>query len=214
MSWVAVAVAAGSAVVGGVQANQERQRKKGVIGKAYDVAGQRLKLRQGDVRQGTAESLVARGLSTGSDVSGAAIPRPAQPKGTVPGLRSAPHTLGEQQMADLGVEQSLEAKDLAERKGADYSAVNAEANSSMIAAAVNGIGAGVGLRGALQGGDARSPVGAGGNGVMVDTPPPGGAVKYPGSFAGVDPVDPLGRGAWKSPATTGGFNVFNEPGAS
>ena len=189
MSWIAVAVGVGSAVTGGVQANQERQRKKGVIGKAYDVAGQRLALRQGDVRQSLGESLTARGVAPRS--------RPG-----------APRDIGSQAMADLGVEQGLESRDLAERKGAEYSAVNAEANSAMIASAVNGISAGVNLHGAMAPG--RTPGGAApGAGVMVDTPPPG-ATKYPGAFAGIDPVDPLGRGAWKSPGTVGGFNKYSE----
>lgn len=191
MSWVAVAVAAGSAIVGGVQANQERQRKKGVIGNAFRVAEERQKLRQGDVRQTVGESLVARGLTQGG---------------------AGGRDLASQSAVDLAKEQELERKDLASRKSGDYSDINAEANSAMIASAVNGINAGVGLHGAMTAGSpTTTPSTGAGKGVMVDTPPPGGN-KYPGSFADVDPVDPLGRGAWKGPATTGGFNVFNEPG--
>lgn len=193
MSWIAVAVGAGTAIVGGVQSNQERQRKKGIIGKAYAIGEQRLKLRQGDVRQSVQESLGARGLTQGG---------------------AGARDLASQTVSDLAHEQDLERQDLASRKAGSYSDVNAEGDAGIVGSVVRGAQTTFGLADALhQGGGTPGTPGAaraGGAGVMVDTPPPGSASAYPGSFGGIDPVDPLGRGAWKSAATTGGFNVFNE----
>lgn len=168
MSWVAVAVGLGTAAVGGVQANQERQRSKGVIGKAFGIASERLKLRQGDVRQDTGESLGARGLTQGGG-----------------GRDLAAGT-----MTSLGKEQGLETADLNARKDSELSTVNANANAGIVGSVVRGIGTGVDLGNALH--------------------PGAEANRYPGSFGGVDPVDPLGRGAWKSPGSTSGFNMFNK----
>lgn len=203
MSWVAVAVGLGSAAVGGVSANQERQRKKGIVGKAFGIAEQRQRLRQQDVRQSIGESLGARGLAAGG-----AVRDTGAVSGVTPSVAGA-HDLGGQQMADLAREQSLEVQDTAARKNSELSNVNAEANSSMIGAAVNGISTAVGLKSSLNESAAAGTPGVG-SGVMVDSAP--GGNRYPGSYGGVDPVDPLGRGAWKSPATTGGFNKYNEVG--
>lgn len=54
-------------VAGAIQGNQQRQRAKQEINDAYAIGQERLRLRQGDVRQGTAEGLVARGLAQGGN---------------------------------------------------------------------------------------------------------------------------------------------------
>lgn len=52
-------------VVSAVQGNQNRQRAKGEITKAYTLGRQRLDLRQGDIRRTQAERLASRGLAQG-----------------------------------------------------------------------------------------------------------------------------------------------------
>lgn len=63
------AIAAALNIVGGaargIQGNQDRQRAKGEIKKAYRLGQERLNLRQGDVRRGQAEGMQARGLTQG-----------------------------------------------------------------------------------------------------------------------------------------------------
>lgn len=62
------ALAAGRAIYGAVNANQKKQRNKGYIDEAYRSAQQRQRVKEGDVRQGTAESLASRGLLTSGAV--------------------------------------------------------------------------------------------------------------------------------------------------
>lgn len=71
------AIIAGLNVIGSaasaVQGNQNRQRAKGEIKKAYKLGRERLALRQGDQRRGQAESLIARGLSNGGGRTARAV---------------------------------------------------------------------------------------------------------------------------------------------
>lgn len=65
----AAAVAAGLAIGGriysAISGNQRKQRNKGYIGESYRTAKQGLQVRQQNIRQGTTESLIARGLTQG-----------------------------------------------------------------------------------------------------------------------------------------------------
>lgn len=60
------AYAVGKGLYGAVNANQTKQRNKGYIEDAYRGALQRQSVHDQDVRQGTAESLNARGLTAGA----------------------------------------------------------------------------------------------------------------------------------------------------
>lgn len=213
-------LAAASAIGGGIKAigaNQERQRNKGIIGRAYGIARKRQATHHQDVRQGTAESLGARGLAQGGGVTAAPAvgPRTAVPKGTPISNAYRPRTLGEQQQADNEGEFDLERQDLNSREEMAKAGINQQANAQIAGSVTEGVtGAIANYYGAqkIGGDDDASPIAAAyGKGTMVDTLPKGSSSSpYPSSFMGIDPVDPLGRGAWKSPNTTGGFNVFNE----
>lgn len=67
-------------VAGAIQGNQQRQRAKQEINDAYAIGQERLRLRQGDVRQGTAEGLVARGLAQGGNARVGRQVNPTNPK--------------------------------------------------------------------------------------------------------------------------------------
>lgn len=183
MSWVAVAVGVGTAATKGVQANQERQRQKGVIGKAFGIAGQRQKLAQTDVRTSQDESLGRRGLTQGGGVSDAG------PVGLKTPSVTGAHTLGEQANADLGREQSLEAQDLEAKRSASLSDINAAANEAEVGGVASGIGTGFELAGALHSNVTTTPGNAGTPGAQFSGE---GAQPY----GGIDPNNPLNRGTW------------------
>lgn len=197
-----------------IQANQERQRQKGIIGRAYGIARERQARRQQDVRQGTAESLGARGLTQGGGITAAAPagPRTAIAQGTPATFGRTPHTLGEQIGVDNEREFSLERDDLNSREEMMRAGINREADAGIAGGITDGITGAISAYSGAQdpGGGSGSPItSAFGRGTMVDTPAKGVSSPYNG-WGGIDPIDPLGRGAWKSAATTGGFNVFNE----
>lgn len=208
MSWVAVAIGVGSAVAGGVEANANRQRSKGIIGSAYSIASQRMNLSQLDTRQQVAEASGARGLDNGGGV----MPGAAVGPGATLGVGGA-HTLGAQQTADLAREQTIEQTGLKNETNADLSNVNAQANESIINGVAGGISTAFGAKGSLN---ALKSLNTG-----TGTPATPGGTNTPNqdlassSFGGIDPVNPLGRGAWASPAAgstegngaTGNFNV-------
>lgn len=161
MSWIAVAAGVGTAVAGGVQANQQRQRQKGIIGTAYGIAGKRQLIQQKDIRQETGESLGQRGLTQGGGVTDQGI----APLST-PSVGGA-HTLGEQTNVDLTREQSLERQGLAADKSSAMSTINANANAAEVGAGIAGMNTGFGLYGSLHnnsfnGLDANNPWGSGG----------------------------------------------------
>lgn len=197
MSWIAVAVGVGSAVAGGVQANQNRQRSKGIIGTAYKLGQQRMNLGQLDTRQQVAEQSGARGLDNSGDVvTGSAVGPGASP--SVGGA----HTLGQQQTVDLAREQTLEQTGLKNETEAQLSNVNEEANQSMINAGAAGVSTAFGLKGGLDA--MKANPGSMPSGVTAGPALSGDqSTPYPGSFGGIDPVNPLGRGAWANPAAGG-----------
>lgn len=211
MSWILVA--GGVALAGGgasaITANQNRQKQKGVIGRAYDIAKQRQAIGQRDVRQSTAEGAGARGLAGAGDVN-AGSGNGVAPL-TTPSVGGA-HTLGGQQGVDLAREQSLESQNLENEKAGTLADINAAANAQEVAGIAGGIegaaSAGV-AAGTLKSGSTVSPIAAA---YGSSTPAPVGPTTSPygnSSAFGVDPVNPLGRGAWSAPSTTGGFNKFS-----
>jgi hypothetical protein len=179
---------------GAIQGNQNRQRQKGEIGKAYKIGAERLRLRQGDQRQSSGESLVARGIATGGNARvrrGPGITEgktrgiswvnntPTQVSGT--GIR----TLGDQVTADLTEEQRLEQAAMRSQRDSAYAGADAGATQAL----VGGIGQAV--AGGIQGYQ---------TGQMYN------------SFRGIDPVNPLSRGAWAAPPMTADqLNVFSDP---
>ncbi len=204
-------IAAGAGVVragvGMIQANQEKQRQKGIIGRAYKLGKQRLDLRQGDVRQNVTEGLLSRGLGQGGGVR-----MPDQ--GAAPALTGSvgdARDLGSQAMADLSREQGLEAYGLEQEKNNAYSDTKAGYNSAVVnsigagintAASVYGMGKDAGALSAMR----TNPAAGVGQGVQVDAPPPGwNPTRYPGTYRGIDPINPAGR----SMATTADFNKFS-----
>lgn len=222
MSWIAVGVAGVSLIGGGakaVQANQAGQRNKGIIGKAYGLARQRQTEHQQDVRQGSAESLWARGLGQGGGAAVGVPTRTAVPK-TAAGVSPIaaayqPHSLGEQMGADNEREFGFEREDLNSREDMAKAGVSQQASAGVASGIADGVTGAVSSYNGVQkpaglDSNAASPIASAyGKGVMVDTPPPVSS-PYTNSFGGIDPVDPLGRGAWSGGGTTGGFTAFNQ----
>ena len=201
-------VAGGAA--GAIQGNQTRQKAKGEIGRAYTLGKKRLSLRQGDQRQSHGEGLVARGLAQGGNIrvgrgvqptsanamgdakrltagqnaviraAGFSAPMarrlagsgtPAVPMVTpVPVTRA--RTLGEQGQADLSSEQQLEQNALLQQRDSALAGADAGATGAL----VGGIGQAV--SGGIQGYQ---------SGTMYN------------AYRGIDPVNPLGAGAWAMP---------------
>jgi hypothetical protein len=188
------ALQVGGGAAGAIQGNQNRQRIKGEIGKAYKIGAERLRLRQGDQRQSSGESLVARGIATGGNARfrrgpgitegttrGIRWTRNTPTPATGPGIR----TLGDQATADLTVEQYLEQSAMRAQRDSAYAGADAAATNAL----VGGIGQAV--AGGIQGYQ---------TGQMYN------------SFRGIDPVNPLSRGAWAAPPMTADqLNVFSDP---
>lgn len=216
MSWVAVAIGIGTTAAGAISANQQRQRAKGQIGKAYAAGRARLDLRQGDTRQSFAEDLTARGLANAGDVTVGRSVSPEGGSGGSPAIRlGGARTLGEQQSVDLRREQQLEQTAMRDEKDASVANVNAQTDQAMVNAGIQGISAGISAKGAAHELSAIGATGspaisaAYGKGTMVDSPPPGAPSPYNG-WGGIDPVHPLRRGTWSG--TQGDFNLFHEVG--
>jgi len=190
--------------VGAVQANQEKQRQKGIIGKAYKLGQQRMNVRQQDVRQSVAETSGSRGLAQGGDVMVGGPSRAALTTGV-----GGAHTLGGQQTADLAREQNLEAYGLEQERDRALSDTKAAYSSNLISSVSAGINTAVGAYGAASdaaamktGSQGAAGVGAG---VQVDAPPPGWRPsRYPGAYGGIDPLDPVGRST-----ASADFNKFS-----
>ncbi len=225
-------------VASGVQSNQNRQKAKSVINRAYELGRQRLTLRQGDQAQVNAERLGARGLAPGVRLT-----RPPQAVGYGSGLDAAKRdsraarnavvratrapvtpmgpsrmrriadasrgvadadaavvdartrgepevdvttarTLGEQNALDLAHEQQLEQNAMREQARQAKAGVDAGYAQSLVGTIGNGIGSTLQIAATPYGDDAAF---------------------------GVDPVDPLRRGAWAQPAVDR-FTIFNQTG--
>jgi hypothetical protein len=204
MTWVltAAAVAIAGGGIGAVEANQNREKEKGIQGKAYGIASKNLDISQINTREGVAEGSVQRGLTGAGDVNAAGAPGMTTPS---PGGAS---TLGGQVGKDLAVQQSLEVQNLSNENTAQLQQINASADASEVSSIASGI-AGAARAGSsapstpVVGPSASATPASLGLGSSVVPGP------YPASFGGIDPVNPLGRGAWSAPNTTGGFNINN-----
>lgn len=187
------ALQVGGGIAGMVQGNQRRQQQKGFVDRAYKVGRDRLGLRQGDQRRSQTESLIARGLGTGLRIKrGPELSSPFSPDAgrgeivrTQRGSRlRRPSTLGEQQQFDLQREQQLEQDALKETRDATRSGIDAGYNQQLVGQIGNTIAGGI------QGYQ---------TGQMYN------------AYKGIDPVDPLGRGAWANKAVDE-LNVFTRSG--
>ncbi len=195
-----VAVAAGG--VGAVEANQNRQKQKGTQGTAYGIASKQLGLAQLGTRESTAENLVARGLTGGGDVT-AGTPASA----TTPSPAGA-RSLGGQVGSDLAVQQSLEVQNLKNANTAQLQQINAAADAAEVGSVAAGVGGAARALGSPTG-PVTPPAGPSASATptslgLPSSPAPG---PYPASYGGIDPINPLGRGAWSGPNTSAGFNV-------
>lgn len=213
-------------IAGAVQANQRRQRAKGVLTKAYTMGQQRLNLSQEDERQSGAESLVRRGLGARPGV----IARPTQPTLTTDGsgapvktfsplfnqvsaangVRMLPGgsldvggatTLGQQNVKDRGREQVLEQTDLRTNYDNAMQDNNNAATDAEIASIAGGVGtalSGVASSYAAPAAAATMATSAGPQKAMSDL--------ASRSYGGINPVNPLEGGAWAQ--STRNFNVY------
>lgn len=237
---IAEAYGAVRGAVGAISANQTKKRNRGIIGKAYQAGRKRLDLTQGDTRQSVAESLTARGLAQGGNVrlggpvsfegqnttqmtpgraaspltqlpssvggmGGMARTRIQQAFAPRPQTGFVPHRLkegegtvdvtqatdlGGQQTADLAREQQLEQNDLRMAYENAYDTNNANALNEQLGSIAQGIEGAYGLYNAMQLGKPPTP--------------------YASAWGGIDPVQPLDRGAWAQPESTSEFNVFGK----
>lgn len=127
------AYAVGKGIYSAINANQVKQRNKGYIEDAYRGAVQRQGVHETDVRQGTAESLNARGLMTPG----------AQFSQTAPSLTQSayaggqPSTLGGQMEADTNRELGLERHDLDAAHSRALNENKADYLNSLVGAASN-----------------------------------------------------------------------------
>lgn len=182
------AVLAGVQLVGSaasaIQGNQNRQKAKGQIDKAFRLGRERLATRQQDQRRTQAESLISRGLTQG----GIRLrTRPvADSRGGAESVTGA-RTLGEQQQLDLTREQQVEQDALRQQRNAARAGVNAEYTQGLVGAIGSGVAGAV-------------------NAFAVDRmrprdEAPAGAPSSVGEF-GIDPIAP-----WE-PVRTDTFNVW------
>jgi hypothetical protein len=188
---IAAAVGAARGIAGAVGAKKEGNRRRQLLYEAYDRGKARLDVRQQDVRQGSAEGLVARGLGSGGGVT------VGGPVGTGENLTvggtgaGAAHTLGEQQGADLHREQGLEQNELLAQRNASIDDVTAGQRESTIGSIANGIQTGFNVYnagqelGAMRSAQPTPPIAA--PSVTPMTPPPAGAGTIRGAF-GLDPI--------------------------
>jgi hypothetical protein len=197
MSWVVTAIAGTTAVVGAVDANQKKQRNKGYISDAYQNSRQRLDLKHEYGRQDAAESLGARGLTSGGDVNASPIAT-AMVGGKMTAQGEAPHTLGAQVTSDNAVQMGLESTDLENQRGRSEQENNAQYTSSLIGSALNGVQMGVGAYGARQ--DLAAMKG-------MDTPAPSSAP--PATIKGAYNIDPINPAPIVPPNATMGVGQPN-----
>jgi hypothetical protein len=127
------------------------------------------------MRQSTGESLNARGLTNGGDVTvgGAVAPGSA--------TRPMAHSLGGGVTADLQREQGLEQNELVAQRDTALSDVNAGGKQGIVDALGAGVSTGFGVYGAGQ------QLGAGGGA----SPTPGAAPSSVGTIRGAYGIDPL-----------------------
>lgn len=183
MSWVAAAVGSASAIYGAVNANQKKQRDKGYIDASYRNASEGLDTRQTLARQNAAESLNQRGILG---------PQSPIQRAMMPG--ASPTSLGDQVQADNEKQFGLERRDLDQQHDQASHENRAAYTDALVGSVMSGASTAAGVYGAKQ--DAgmyrgASPI----QKAMMPSQRGVDDVRVPGAF-GIDPVDPLGRGAW------------------
>ncbi len=196
--------------ISAIQGNQNRQRAKGEINKAYRIGRERLDLRQGDIRRTQGERLAAQGLAQGGSIrlrtapvrpEGEVTARPGYTRNGVtvrlsPGLDPGPgtvragsevvtgaRTLGQQRQLDLAREQQLEQDAMRQQRDAAIAGVDAGYTQALVN------GAGMAVAGTLN---------------AMQTPP--------GAF-GIDVRDPLKTADWGK-GVGGGTYGPDAPGTS
>lgn len=213
------ALQVGGQIAGAIQGNQQRQAQKGFVDRAYKLGRKRLDVRQADQRGGQAESLIAQGLAGGGNIRATRTPIRYEGEGgreasnvapaiqqaykrltgrdypvertQVEAMEGAPavsvagaRTLGEQRQLDLMREQQLEQNALRETRDSARAGVNAAYNQQLVGQVGNAIAGGI--QGYQTG-------------------------QIYNAYRGIDPVDPLGRGAWSNRAVDE-LNIFERSG--
>ena len=201
---ILAALGVAKGVAGGIQANQTRQRSKGLINEAYATGQTRMAGAQRDERQGLAESLGARGLSQGGMVTADPVRpnvatgrRTAVPNdGTGPLWLGGATNLGQQDTLTQRGEQALESTQMRQQRDQALAGVNANATATMVGSAAGGVA------GAFQGYQAGKNYEATRAKSLAST-----------SAFGVDPVNPLGGpgSAWNQ-RSVDQFNIYNNRG--
>lgn len=221
------AVVAGLArgIGGAVAGNQQKQKNKGLIGKAYQEGRKRLNLVQGDTRQSFGEGLTARGLHMGGNVraSGAVKPeqegvkvtasinrdliRPGIPMGGINSpfspikhaySRVTNPTVDLTQATDLGGQQQA---DLLREQQLEQN----ELRTAYDTAITNNDAMGFqNVVGNIAAGIDTGSMIANAFGVRQQ------AARYPGSAFGIDPVDPFRGGPWAPDSPVSTFNIFDQ----
>lgn len=196
-------IAVGNAIYKGISANQRKQRNKGYIQEAFRSARQKQETHEGDVRQGEAESLNARGLGT----TGAVSRNPsriaaAMAKGGIPALANLPPstTLGGRVQTETNRELGLERRDLEQARDQALRENKAEYIDSLVGATTGGL-LGLGQAyGASQDLAGMSRIQA------AMQPAPAGINNPSNTWGGIDLLNPL------HPAGGGGGRTFNGAG--
>lgn len=229
MAWVSATMAAfavGKGVYGAVNANQVKQRNKGYIDAAYRSAVQRQGVHEGDVRQGSAEELNARGLLQGG-------PQYASKTGslTQSAYGAAPATLGAQQEADTNRELGLERQDLDSAHTQAKNENNAAYLNNLVGAAEGTASGILQAYGAKQTADATQQLTTATQNAQVNTiaqqpvpsvqvtpsAAPGISAAYnlnPAHAFGVDANDPHGTMGFGTPSPKATINGFGQSNSS
>lgn len=229
--YIGGALEAGAGAIG---ANQRRQRNKGLISQAFRSGNQRLARSQADERQSQGEQLLARGLAQGGDVNtgrvaGVSHDMPglvsqgAKPLtgfgafgdsvlkrsgiGVTPGDTtsvSGARSLGGQQIADQHREQVFDTTDLRTNYANELQDNDQQATNEMLGAVAGGLGT------AFRAYNAGQSYAAAPDPRTVNNGLPAGVTQgrdlSTTAYGGIDPVNPLGRGAWARKSVDS-FNV-------
>lgn len=185
---------------GVLSAHHTADRRRDALYSAYNRGRERLDLRQGDVRQNTAEGLIARGLAGGGLSAGRAVgpatdPHAAHgaviPSGedlSVTGAR----TLGQQSTTDLHREQGLEQNDLLQQRNNAIDEVGEQGTQQAVDAIGNGISTAMNVYGMGKelGAMRSSGSGAGGASAAATAAPSAGLGTIRGAY-GIDVLNPV-----------------------
>lgn len=194
-----IAAAAGiglaRAGLGAAQAITGAKKQKRLIRDAYGRGRERLDTNQGDARQSMGEGIIARGLAVGGGVRDLGAVAPGAPVDV-----TQARTLGAAQMLEQRREQGIAQTDLRTERD------NALQDTS--SARTQGI-----IGSLFSGAQTAMDVYSGGKALQTMRGMGSAAGSYrpadPRPWGNIDPVDPLGRGAWAEGAgTVGEFNIF------